>query len=431
MKRILILGGYGNFGSHIARSLAPNPAIQLVIAGRSLERAVDCAVSLNAANPAEGRAIDIGRDLEVAFRDAAPDMVIHTVGPFQGQSYAVAEACIRNGVHYADLADGRAFVAGIEKLDAAARRADVLVVSAASSVPCLTAGIIDEALPRFSRIDEIDYGISAAQQTNRGLATAASVLSYLGRPFTTLRDGAMKTIYGWQDLHAERYPELGVRLFGNCDIPDLALFPKRYPTVKSIRFCAGHEIKLLHLGTWLLSWGVRSGLLPPLGRHSDRLLKWSFLFDPLGSSRSGFHMVLKGRALDGSERTERFWIIARQGHGPYIPCTPAIILAERLARGELSARGARPCLDLIGLDGFLAAIAHLDISIIREGHDGCYLRLCRMLGGRWKLFLIFGLIPRPIRDWAYRIVARHRYRWFGKVDQCALLSEEQKARMLR
>jgi hypothetical protein len=327
------------------------------------------AASLKAANPAESRAIDIGGDLGAALREAAPDMAIHTVGPFQGQSYAVAEACIRNGVHYADLADGRAFVAGIGALDAAAREAGVLVVSAASSVPCLTAGIIDEALPRFSRVDEVDYGISAAQQTNRGLATAASVLSYVGKPFTTRSDGAWKTIYGWQDLHAERYPELGVRLFGNCDIPDLELFPTRYPEVKSIRFCAGHEIKLLHLGTWLLSWGVRSGLLPPLGRHSERLLKWSFLFDPLGSSRSGFHMVLKGRGVAGRARTERFWIIARQGHGPYIPCTPAIILAERLARGELRERGARPCLDLIGLDEFLAAIGHLDISIIREGHD--------------------------------------------------------------
>ena len=52
----------------------------------------------------------------------------------------------------------------------------------------------------------------------------------------------------------------------------------------------------------------------------------------------------------------------------------------------------------------------------------------RFLGGRWKLFL--GLIPRPIRNWAYRLVARNRYRWFGKVDQCALLTEDEKARLL-
>lgn len=292
-------------------------------------------------------------------------MVIHTVGPFQGQTYEVAEACIRNGCHYVDLADGRAFVAGIEALDGSAREADVLVVSGASSVPCLTAAIVDEAVPRFSSIERIDYGITAAQQTNRGLATASSVLSYVGEPFTTLRDGAPKTVYGWQGLHAERYPELGLRLFGNCDIPDLELFPIRYPSLRTIRFSAGHEIKLLHLGMWLLSWGVRIGLLPPLERYSGRLLKWSFLFDPLGSSRSGFHLFLHGIGRDERERIERFYIIARQGHGPYIPCMPAILLAKRLARDELPQRGARPCLDLISLGEFLTALESPDISIIR------------------------------------------------------------------
>jgi hypothetical protein len=237
-------------------------------------------------------------------------------------------------------------------------------------VPCLTAAIIDEALPRFGRIEEIDYGISAAQQTNRGLATASSVLNYVGRPFTTLRDGVRKIVYGWQDLHAERYPELGVRLFGNCDIPDLELFPSRYPDLRNIRFAAGHEIKLLHLGTWLLSWGVRCGLLPPLGDHSKRLLKWSFLFDALGSSRSGLHMFVMGTGRDGRRRTERFYMIARQGHGPFIPCTPAINLAERFARGELPQRGARPCLDLIALDQFLERLEHLDVTIVREAPHG-------------------------------------------------------------
>lgn len=366
MKRVLLLGGYGNFGSHIARSLAPNTAIQLLIAGRSLERASALAASLEAANRAEALSIDIAKDFETNLRGAAPDMVIHTVGPFQGQSYSVAEACISNGCHYVDLSDGRAFVAGIEALDTPARSADVLVVSGASSVPCLTAAIIDEAVPRFSSLEEIDYGISAAQQTNRGLATASSVLGYIGRPFTTLRERADKTVYGWQEMHAELYPELGLRLFGNCDIPDLELFPKRYAGLRNVRFCAGHEIKLLHFGTWLLSWGVRFGLLQSLDRHSRRLLRWSFLFDPLGSGRSGFHMFLRGTGSDGRERTESFYIVARQGHGPFIPCAPAIILAERLARGELCERGARPCLDLITLNEFLVALEHLDITIIRE-----------------------------------------------------------------
>lgn len=366
MKRVLILGGYGNFGSYIAHSLASEPSIQLQIAGRSKGRASAFAASLSAANAAEGHSVDIGAGFGRRLQELAPNMVIHTVGPFQGQTYAIAEACIRNGCHYVDLADGREFVVGIGALDAAAKEADVLVVSGASSVPCLTAAIIDEALPRFSELKAIDYGISAAQQTNRGLATASSVLSYVGRPFTTMRNGRMEKVHGWQDLHTEHYPELGLRLFGNCDIPDLELFPARYPSLRNIRFCAGHEIKLLHLATWLLSWGVRIGMLPPLAPHAERLLKWSFLFDPLGSSRSGFHMYLEGRGLDGRERTERFYVIARQGHGPFIPCMPAIILAKRLARGKLTQRGARPCLDLIDLNEFLTALEPLDVSFIRD-----------------------------------------------------------------
>lgn len=369
MKRVLVLGGYGNFGSTIARSLAPDPDIQLLIAGRSLERAVALASSLGAANPAEAYSVDIDSTLESCLGDAAPDMVVHTVGPFQGQSYAVAEACIRQRCHYVDLADGRAFVAGIGALDSLARDADVLIVSGASSVPCLTSAIIDEALSRFSVLEEIDYGISAAQQTNRGLATASSVLSYVGQPFSALRNGARKTVYGWQDLHTERYPELGLRLFGNCDVPDLELFPARYPTLRCIRFGAGHEIKLLHVATWLLSWGVRTGLLPPLERYSKWLLKCSSLFDRFGSSRSGFHMHLRGQGFRGKARTERFTIIARQGHGPFIPCMPAILLAKRLARGKLTQRGARPCLDLISLDELLRGLEGLDIRIIRDAND--------------------------------------------------------------
>lgn len=366
MKRVLVLGGYGNFGSCIARSLAPDPDIQLVIGGRSERRATALATSLDAAHPVETRSVDVRSDVDGFLQDAAPDMVIHTVGPFQGQSYSVAHACIRNGCHYVDLADGRAFVAGIGALDSAAADADVLVVSGASSVPCLTAAIVEEALPRFSAIQEIDYGISAGQQTNRGLATASSVLTYIGRPFTTLHNGARKTVYGWQDLRVEHYPELGLRLFGNCDIPDLELFPRRYPTLRSIRFGAGHEIKLLHLAAWVLSWGVRVGMLPTLSRYSERLLKWSSLFDPLGSNQSGFHMHVRGTGRDGYQRTEQFHIIARRGHGPLIPCMPAIILAKRLARGELAQRGARPCLDLITLNEFAAALEPLDISFVRQ-----------------------------------------------------------------
>ncbi len=363
--RVLVLGGYGNFGGYVCRALAGDARIQLIVAGRDQARAERFAAGLGAGNPTQAAVVDIA-DPSRAIRECRPDLVIHTVGPFQRQDYRVAEAAIACGAYYCDLADARGFVAGIGALEGLAREAGVAVIAGASSVPCLTAGYLDAAQAEFATIERVDYGISAAQQTNRGLGTASAILSYVGRPFTALRAGRMRRVFGWQGLHSEVYPELGRRWFGYCDIPDLELFPARYPTLKMMRFCAGHEIALLHLGTWLLSWLVRLRLLPPLDRWSGPLLRASFLFDRWGSGRSGFHMFIEGTGKDGARRTRRHWIIARQGHGPNIPCMPVILVARKLAVGNAPAPGARPCLDLIGLDEFLAALAGLDVSVIAE-----------------------------------------------------------------
>jgi hypothetical protein len=363
--RVLVLGGYGNFGGYICRALANDERIQLIIAGRDRAKAQASADRLGAANPALAAKVDIG-DPIVAMASSEPDLVIHTVGPFQQQDYRVAEAAIACGAHYCDLADARAFVAGIGALDERAQQAGVAVVAGASSVPCLTAAYLDAAQAEFTSLESVDYGISAAQQTNRGLGTASAILSYVGRPFTMLRKGRMARVFGWQGVHSEVYPQLGRRWFGYCDIPDLALFPERYPALRTMRFCAGHEIAILHLGTWLLSWLVRLRLLPPLDRWSGALLRASFLFDRWGSGRSGFHMYIRGTGPGGSPLERRHWIIARSGDGPNIPCMPVILIARRLAAGKQLESGARPCLDLITLEEYLTALEGLDVSVIDE-----------------------------------------------------------------
>ncbi len=366
VARVLVIGGYGNFGGYIARSLEDEADLRLLIGGRSVEKARTFAAALNAFHLAEGHAVDINGDLATALEHIAPDIVIHTTGPFQTQDQRVARACIARGCHYLDLADARDFVATIDGLDAEAKAKNVLVVSGASSVPCLTAAVIDAYLPAFKRLEAVDYGISAAQHTNRGLATTAAVLSYVGKPISTLRGGKMKTVYGWEDTHAEHYPGLGWRLFGNCDVPDLTLFPERYPTLKSMRFAAGHELFLLHIGTRMLGALARWGLVGSLDNHAKGLLRLAFLFDRFGSGQSGFHMILSGVGQDGGPLERRFIIVARSGHGPFIPCMPAIIMTRRLARGEVTQRGAMPCLDLVDLDSYLAALEGLDISIIED-----------------------------------------------------------------
>src|SRR5947209_6168896 len=109
VRRVLIIGGYGHFGAYIANSLASEAGIQLLIAGRSLASAEQFTSRLTAQNVPETVALDIFRDIAASLAKAGPDIVIHATGPFQNQSYAVAEACIAQGCHYIDLADARGF----------------------------------------------------------------------------------------------------------------------------------------------------------------------------------------------------------------------------------------------------------------------------------------------------------------------------------
>jgi predicted DCC family thiol-disulfide oxidoreductase YuxK len=55
--------------------------------------------------------------------------------------------------------------------------------------------------------------------------------------------------------------------------------------------------------------------------------------------------------------------------------------------------------------------------------------LCR-LGFPWSLAAVARVLPRPIRDALYDLVARHRYAWFGREDRCLLPTPELKARFL-
>ncbi|MBX2910417.1 MAG: thiol-disulfide oxidoreductase DCC family protein [Chitinophagales bacterium] len=58
------------------------------------------------------------------------------------------------------------------------------------------------------------------------------------------------------------------------------------------------------------------------------------------------------------------------------------------------------------------------------------LRIAKQLSGAWKLFYAFIIVPRFIRDAVYNIVAKNRYRWFGKKNECMLPKPEWKHRFL-
>ena len=58
------------------------------------------------------------------------------------------------------------------------------------------------------------------------------------------------------------------------------------------------------------------------------------------------------------------------------------------------------------------------------------LRIAKQLSGSIQLLYAFIVVPHIIRDWVYDYIAKNRYKWFGKIENCMAPSEEIKSRFL-
>ena len=78
-----------------------------------------------------------------------------------------------------------------------------------------------------------------------------------------------------------------------------------------------------------------------------------------------------------------------------------------------------------------------DIStvILIENHQlysqsTAVLKIARKMSGGWSLLYTFMIIPKPVRDFVYSLIARNRYTLFGKKDACMMPTPEWKAKFI-
>lgn len=75
-------------------------------------------------------------------------------------------------------------------------------------------------------------------------------------------------------------------------------------------------------------------------------------------------------------------------------------------------------------------------SVVLLYHNKAYIQsdaaltIAKMLTGFWPVFYLLIIIPKPIRNYFYNLIAQNRYRWFGKKNECMLPSPELKHRFL-
>jgi hypothetical protein len=370
-RTVVVLGGYGVFGSRIVRSLARHPELALVVAGRNRAHASRLAAELAGATgaaPARSLAIDIADVGQwPALFAEQPAVVVDTAGPFQERSYGLARRCAQAGVHYVDIADGRRYVAGIAALDAEARAHDALVVSGASTVPAITTAVVTDLVAPGEELLEVDVGISPGQRAPRGLATVRAIVGSGGQPIPSL-DGKTHD-YGWGGLTRHRYPPpVGSRWLSNVDTPERAIWRDRYPALARGSIRAGLEVGLLHVGLWLLAQAVRAGLLRSLAPQAERFIRIAAACDRFGSDTGAMHVRIVTRGRGGQLAMRQATLVAERGDGPQIPATPAALLVKKLLSvpgyAPVTARGARPCVDLVTLSELMGELRGLSIRYV-------------------------------------------------------------------
>lgn len=336
--RVLILGGYGTFGARLARLLAAEPGLSLVIAGRDGAKARALAARLGGG--ASGLALDRDAPLEPRLAPLGLTALVDASGPFQDygpRPYRVAEACLALGLHYLDLADARAFVQGIDRLDAAARARGVALLSGLSTLPALSQAAVRAltlplALPLALAAETVTVGVAPSPFAGIGLAVVRAAAGYAGRRLEgghALIDARVLTVAPPGHL------PLRPRRFLLCEVPDEGLVP-------GARVWAGAGMEPAPLAR-LLSWAAwlpRLGLLPSLAPFARLFhgvlgrLRW-------GERRGGMLVAVAGRDAAGQERRRSWHLLAEGDSGPNVPALAAAALLRRLARGQAPAPGAR------------------------------------------------------------------------------------------
>lgn len=366
VRSVVVVGGYGGFGRRLVHLLAKGPVERVFVAGRTLARAQ--ALCMELGERFEPVALDRSKDCSALLADLAPDVLIDAAGPFQlygAAPYGLAQICIEQGICYLDLADGREFVCGIDRLNERALAQGVAVLSGMSSVPALSGAVIAELSKQVPGVTDIEIGITPAGGVMMGPSVVRAILSYAGRPVEVLEDGVTRVRYCWTDLRTRRLSlgpgdRLNRRRFSLCDVPDLELWPKSVSGVRTVRFGAALEPAVNHMGVFCLAWLVRLGVLKGAGFMTpflQALAPWM----PAGVRKGGMYVSVSGTNAQG-ERASAIWTLIADGdHGPNIPAMACAAMVDRMVRGHMPEPGARAATDELALTDFEPIFSQFDI----------------------------------------------------------------------
>ncbi len=133
------------------------------------------------------------------------------------------------------------------------------------------------------------------------------------------------------------------------------------------------------------------------------------------------HLILYDGVCGLCNRLNRF-VLKRDTAGVFRFAS----LQSRLGRSLLEAYRRDPT----SLDTLYVVVGYGSTSPVLLFKSNAALFILKTLGGPWRLGSLLGFLPSRLRDWVYDVIARSRYKVFGRCESCLLPSPEHRSRFI-
>ncbi|HLW64542.1 MAG TPA: saccharopine dehydrogenase NADP-binding domain-containing protein [Gemmataceae bacterium] len=341
MKPILIIGGYGTFGSQVASALASR-GLPVVVAGRDRRRAEEFARTLGADH--RGTSLDLRQRESISAALREQPVVVNCAGPFRHFDPALLEACLDQECHYADIADDRHYCGLVRRFGERFAAKSLAAVYGCSSLPGISGALglklQDSRKPRDGSPWACRVTLFIGNDNPKGLAAVSSLVEGLGKPIEAPQ-GTLRCFHDREVVPLP--PPFGRRVVFNFDSPEYDLFPSLLG-VRNVRVKVGFE---LTVGSYIMHLLARFGL-----NYRAWHAKWitrsgQFL---RGWGCAGGAVMTELFSSDGT--TSRATMLSHT-EGQRMAAWPCVLTAEALAKSQPNRVGACTAYEFLGAEPML------------------------------------------------------------------------------
>jgi len=310
LRRIVLLGGTGFFGSAIAEALR--------------ER------GFAALTPSRAQ-VDVERTEALVSTLQARDVVIDAAGPFHRRSTALLEVAITVGFDVIDLSDNLGYALGVYAMHERLKAANVRVFTSCSAVSTVTAAAVSKSgVPEPVRVSVC---LLPASRYSSSAGTTASLLRSLSRPIRVLREGHLTAASGWSRSNVFSLPLGRGEVRGYlAESADAVTLPVVWRGLRDVDFFVDTQVfgvnRLIAFALRVPAGKRLLGGMAPVGLQLSRL----------AGSRSGGYVV-EAVADDGHIATTA---LLGQRRSYLAAVMPAVLAAESLMSGNSPLPGVVP-----------------------------------------------------------------------------------------